>query len=707
MVKFRNGPPRDGAARAADREGWLMAGTNRSVRNIVVMGGSGVGKTSLIEALLHAAGAIPKLGKIEDGSTVCDSDAISKELKHSVDPAIVHFKHDGVTINLIDTPGLSDFIGRGIACMPAADMVMLVIDPKTGVDPVFRRMARLAEERREPRLVVINKIDRGEDLTEAFEAIKEFLGPVVRPLDLPAGHGANVVDCFANEQGESDLGSVSDFHAQLVDQVVEVDDKLMEQYLEGKVASPEQLHDPFEKAMREAHLVPLVFVSAKSGTGVKELLDDLVKHAPSPDESNPRPFEVIEEGKAPAPWVPSHDPADPVMAHVFRVAIDPYVGRLAFFRVHQGTIRKDAALRLDDGRKPIKLHHLYKVLGKQHVEVDHLEAGDIGAVPKLEDVTPGSILHDGEVSDWVRLRPLPLPRPVQGVAVTAAAKGAEAKLSEGLAKIELEDPTLRVEHVSATGETVLRGMGDLQLRIALKSLKDRFGVDVATQPPKIAYREAVTTTGEGHCRHKKQTGGAGQFAEVYLRVSPLPHDSPHWPMELVDDTYGGSVPRQFIPAIEKGVRQAIVHGVIAGYPMHGVKVSVYDGKHHPVDSKEVAFVTAGKHAFIDGAKHAKPVIMEPFVSLEVSAPASALGAIASDLSSRRGRIVDTQTLPGGQVLVKATAPLGEVTTYASSLKSMTAGAGSFTMEHSHDEQAPHDVQQKLIAGFKPQEEAVA
>lgn len=684
-----------------------MAGANRSVRNIVVMGGSGCGKTSLIEALLHAAGAIPKIGKIEDGTTTCDSDAIAKELQHSVDPAVVHLVHEGVTVNLIDTPGLSDFVGRGIACMPAADMVLLVIDPKIGVDPVFRRLSRIAEERNLPRMVAINKIDRGDELNEAIESIKEFLGPIVRPLDLPASHGARVVDCFENERGESDLGDVASFHSQLVDQVVEVDEKLMEQYLEGKVATPDQLHDPFEKALREAHLVPLVFVSGKSGAGVKELLSDLVRLAPSPSESNPRPFEVVEEGKSPAAWVPSHDPADPAMAHVFRVSIDAYVGRLAYFRVHQGTIRKDAPLRLDDSRKPIKLHHLYKMQGKQHVEVDHLDAGEIGAVPKLEEVRPGSILHDGEISDWVRLRALPLPRPVQGVAVLAAVKGAEAKLSEGLAKLELEDPTLRVEHVSATGETVLRGMGDLQLRIALRSLKDRFGVEVATHQPKIAYREAVTMKGEGHCRHKKQTGGAGQFAEVYLRVEPLPHDSPAWPFELVDDTYGGSVPRQFIPAIEKGVRQALVHGVVAGYPVQGVKVSVYDGKYHPVDSKEIAFVTAGKHAFIDAARKAKPVIMEPFVTLEVTAPASALGSIASDLSARRGRIVDTQTLASGQVLVKATAPLGEVGTYASSLKSMTAGAGSFAMEHSHDEQAPHDVQQKLIAAYKPHEEVVA
>ncbi len=684
-----------------------MAGPNKLVRNIVVMGGSGTGKTTLIEALLHAAGAIPKQGKVEEGSTVCDHDAVAKELQHSVDPAVVHLKHEGVTINLIDTPGLSDFAGRGIACMPAADLVLLCVDPKTAVDPIFRRVSKIAEERRLPRMIAITKIDRGDDPTEALEAIKEFVGPVVRALDLPAGHGQSVVDCFENEAGESDLGEVKSYHSQLVDQVVEVDDALMEQVLEGRSASPEQLHDPFEKALREAHLVPLVFVSGRSGAGVKELLSDLVRLAPNPSESNPRPFEILDEGKEPQPWVPSHDPSDPAMAHVFRVTVDPYVGRLAFFRLHQGTIRKDAALHVDDSRKPVKLHHLYKVMGKQHIEVDHLDAGDIGAVPKLEEVRAGSILHDGSVSSNMRLRPLPLPRPVQGLAVQAATKGAEAKLAEGLAKLELEDPTLKVEHVAATGETVLRGLGDLQLRIAMRHLKDRFGVEVATHPPKIAYRETVLGKGEGHCRHKKQTGGAGQFAEVYLRVEPLPHDHPSWPLEFVDDTYGGSVPRQFLPAIEKGVRQAMTHGVIAGYPMQGVRVSVYDGKHHPVDSKEVAFVTAGKHAFVDGARKSKPAIMEPFVSLEVVAPANALGAIASDLSSRRGRIIDTQTLPGGQVLVKAAAPLGEVSTYASSLKSMTAGAGSFTMEHSHDEQAPHDVQQKLIAAWKPQEEVLA
>ncbi len=684
-----------------------MGSVNSSVRNIAVMGGSGTGKTSLVEALLHAAGAIPKAGRVEDGTTVCDHDALAREMKHSIDAQVVHLTHKGVTINLIDTPGLGDFVGRSIACMPAVDMVMLVVDPKMGVDPVFRRLARVAEERNLPRMVVVNKIDRGDDLAEIVTAVTEFLGPIVRAVDLPAQHGHAVVDCFENEAGESDLGEVKGYHSQLVDQVVEVDDALMERYLEGKPATPAELHDPFEKAMRERHLVPLLFAAAKDGTGVKELLEDLSRLAPAPHESNPRPFEVIEEGKDPAPWVPTHSPADPAMAHVFKVTVDPYVGRLACFRLHQGTIRKDALLRVDDSRKPVKLAHLYRLLGKQHVEVDHLEAGEIGAVPKLEEVRPGSVLHDGAVSDHIRLRPLPLPRPVQGLAVEATTKGTEAKLAEALAKLELEDPTLKVDHVAATGETVLRGMGELQLRVALRAIKERFGVEVSSRPPRIAYHEAVTAKGEGHCRHKKQSGGAGQFAEVYLRVEPLPHDHAAWPLDLVDDTFGGSVPKQFIPAIEKGVRAAMAHGVIAGYPLTGVRVSIYDGKHHPVDSKEIAFMTAGKHAFIDGVRNARPVIMEPFVALEVTAPATSLGAIASDLSSRRGRIMETESLAGGLVLVRATAPLSEVGTYASTLKSMTAGAGSFTMEHSHDEHAPHDVQAKLIAAHKPHEEALA
>jgi elongation factor G len=683
--------------------------TTTDIRNIALVGGAGTGKTTLVETLLSAVGAIPKMGRVEDGSTVCDHDPVAKELLHSVDTSIVHFRHHDAEITLVDTPGSPGFLGKTITAFPAVETIACVLDCGKGIDAMARRLMAAAESRDLPRMIVINKIDHAtahpEELHELLAAIQDTFGPICRPVNLPTGKGTGVVDCYRGTSGTSDLGSVESFHTAIVEQIVEVDEATMNAYLGGETLPEGKLHEVFEKALREQHLIPICFVSAKTGAGVKELLDVLADLCPNPTEGNPRPFEYEDAGEV-KQWRAVADPAQPAVSHVFKVTSDPYVGKLAIFRVHQGTVRKDSHPKVDDGKKPIRIAHLFRLMGAKHVEVDHLVAGDIGATSKIDDIHFNSVLHDGDIGEHMHLRPLPLPVPMFGLAVEAANRAAEAKLGEALAKLYSEDPTMRIEHVPATGETVLRGLDELHLRVKLRMLKDRYGVEVTSRPPRIAYKETITARAEGHHRHKKQTGGAGQFGEVFLRVEPLPiFEGNRGPdFEFVDDTFGGSIPKQFLPAIEKGIRQVLGEGAIAGYPITGVRVSVYDGKYHPVDSKEVAFVTAGRRAFVDAMLKAKPALLEPFVKLEISVPADAIGTIAGDLSGKRGRIQGTDMLSGGVALIRAEAPLAEVANYANQLKSLTAGVGSFVMEYSHDEPAPSQVRDAEMARFKPRAE---
>ena len=673
----------------------MVSYTTESIRNIALVGHATAGKTTLVEAILHHAGKLSAPGTVEKGNTVCDFDPQEKNHQHSLDAALVNLDYQDTHINLIDTPGFPDFIGQAIAVLPAVETVAVVINAQTGIEAVTQRMMERAASRRQCRMIIVNKIDaENVDLPGLLDQIQEIFGRECLPVNLPAKQGATVVDCFFNPSGDSDFSSVTAAHSALIDQVVEVDEELMALYLEqGEDLQPEQLHEPFEKALREGHLIPICFVSARTGVGLKDLLDVFARLLPNPTEGNPEPL-LKGDGESVEKLHAIPDPQQHVVAHVFKVLIDPFIGKLGIFRIHQGTLTKDSQLFIGDGRKPFKVSHLFQLHGKEHPEIATGIPGDICAVAKIDDIHRDVVLHDSHDEDQIHLQPLRFPTPLFGLAIRAATRGDEQKLSDTLHKLLEEDPCLALEHNTHTKETVLRGLSDLHLRITLEKMQQRYNLHVETKPPKIAYKETIGQNAEGHHRHKKQTGGAGQFGEVFMRIEPLPRDAG---FEFVSAVVGGTIPTSLLPAVEKGVREALQEGAIAGYPMQDVRAIAYDGKYHPVDSKEIAFVTAGREAFLDAVGKAKPIVLEPIVNLEVRAPADCVGAITGDLSSRRGRIAGTDAGPRGMSVINAQVPLAELDGYESQLKSMTGGHGSYNIELSHYDPVPTDIQQKLQA----------
>jgi len=673
------------------------------IRTIALVGQSGAGKTTLAEALLARAGAIPAAGSVERGTTVCDYTPLEKQLQHSLKLAVASFdaktNGEATRIHLLDTPGYPDFLGQSLPALAAVETAAVVINAQNGIEMMTGRFMQWAAKRGLDRLLIVNKIDADNvDLEDLLERIQQTFGKECLPLNLPAGDRKKVSDCFFAPSGEADFSSVDEAHRKLVDQVVEVDEKLMEAYLEKGEVTPEELHAPLERALREGHLIPVVFASAKTGAGIAELMNIIVQLLPNPLEGNPPVYvKTAADGKA-SELGAEPDPKLHALAHVFKIEIDPYIGRLAVFRVHQGRLTPGGQLYIGEGRKPIKAGHLFLLRGKTQVEVHEALPGDICAIAKIDEIQFDHVLHDSAEDAQVHARPLELPTSVFGLAVQPKKRGDEQKVSDVLHKITAEDPCFRIEHNSQANETVMRGLGEMHLRTVLEKMSSQYKLDLDTRPPSIPYRETIAVRAEGHSRHKKQTGGAGQFGEVYLKVEPLPRGSG---FEFVDSVKGGAIPNQFIPSVEKGVRSVLDTGYIAGFPLQDVRVIVYDGKSHPVDSKDVAFMSAGRKAFLDALAKARPMVLEPIVNVDIIAPETKMGDIAGELSGHRGQIKGSDTPRPGTVQISAQAPLSELEHFPARLKSLTAGHGSYSLEFSHYEPAPPQLQQKLVAAHRP------
>lgn len=677
--------------------------STENLRTLALVGHGSCGKTSLIEAMLYRSGMIPELGSVERGNTMCDNDALEKEVGHSIRLAVAHVDTamadlTPVRIHILDTPGYPDYLGQDLSALDAVKSVCAVIDPTRGPELLTRRMMEAAKERGLCRMIVINKFDLPDaDLEKCLEELRETWGPGVLPINLPTRNRTHVIDCFDREDGDSDIMTVEDVHRAFIERVVEEDDEMLERYLEEGHVDPRLLHPLVTKALREGHVIPVCFTSAKNLIGIRDFMKVIIRHLPHPGEAN----EALFQKKDGSPFRTYPDKNLPVIAQVFKIVNDPFIGKIGVFRVHQGTIRRDSVLYVDDSKKPIKATRPLILQGKNTQETDLLSPGDIGALANIDELQYGSVIHGDPMDGGVRMRPINFPRPMYGLAIRPARRGDESRMNEVLAKMQSEDPTMSVEHDAVLNETVIRGLTDMHVRSILNRMRANFKLEVETAAPSIPYRETISAPAEGHARHKKQTGGAGQFGEVYLRVEPLERGKG---FEFVDQVKGGVIPYNLIPAVEKGVREVLATGFVAGYPIEDVRVTVYDGKSHPVDSKEVAFVAAGRKAFLDALAKAAPQVLEPIVSVEATAPEAYMGDIAGDLASRRGQVTNTEALPGGDIEVTALVPLAELENYATRLHALTQGTGAWSMELSSYQPVPAARQAELAAHFKRTDE---
>jgi elongation factor G len=668
------------------------------IRNIVLLGHGGSGKTSLAEAILHKTGKTNRLGSVDDKTSICDYYDEEKEHQHSILSSVVYTDYSNILINIIDTPGYPDFVGPAIKSIPAAETAVIVISAPAGIETNTRKLFDLASKADMPKIIVINKIDaENVEFPELINGIQETFGSQCRCANLPSQDRNSVIDCIENQTGDSPVMDPSQAHTELIESIIEVDDELMEKYLASEEISQEKISAVFVEALKEGTIIPIVFTDSRKETGIQELLDLVVKYTPSPVQVKPMKLKNGDqetELKA--------DPSSPLAGLVFRIGFDPRSNmKYSSIRIFSGTLKSDTNMMRNDERKGIRPGHILKSQGGDNSEIEEGQAGDIITLAKIDELIIGDLIHDGKVSGKFEMPPVP--EPMYSLALEPASRGDEQKIGTALERLCEEDPCFKVSRDMQTRELVASGLGDLHLRVTLEKMLNRFKLTVNTKEPKIPYRETITAKAEGHYRHKKQTGGAGQFGEVYLRVEPAERNSDP-SLEYNWDIFGGSIPGQFEPAILKGINDVMQAGFVAGFPLQDIKVSVYDGKYHPVDSKEVAFRAAGKGAFLDALQKAKPVLLEPIVEMEVTVPSENVGDITGDLASKRGRISGQEVLPGNLIVIKALVPLSEVSQYNSQLKSVTGGRGSYSMTLSHYELVPPNVQQQIVAQYAKKKE---
>lgn len=688
---------------------------SEKIRNIVLVGHGAVGKTTLADQMLFKAGVGSRAGSVDDGTSLLDTDEEARLHHFSISSSMVHFEHHGMRINVIDTPGYPDFVGQVISAICAAETALITINASAGIEANTRRTFELAGKANLARIIVVNKLDQENvDFALLVESIQESFGKNCVPMNVPCGAGAkfHAVKSTLVSHAEKNGAVVNPatYGSSIMDIIAETDDELMERYLDGQELTSDEVLGGVNKAIASGTLIPIVCTCAKSGIGVPELMDAIADFALTPGE-------LVRHATAESGQDVEVNAGEdaPFVAQVFKTRIDPFVSKMSFIRVLSGKLTKDSVVKDMRTGRGVKIHQLLDVQGGQVEAVDEAHAGDVVVVAKIDDFQVGDTLVNGDRS--VTLPTMKFPMPMIGLAVEPKSRSDQQKISGALHKIEEEDPTFRITRDPQTHEMVMRGMSDLHLQIVQERLHKRDKVDVVTHAPKVPYRETISGRAEGSYRHKKQSGGSGQFAEVHLRVYALPQGidpdtyftrdrfeslrshqyDPELNFAYLDCVTGGSVPNQFIPAVEKGIRERMERGVLAGYQVQDLAVALFFGKDHPVDSNEAAFRTAGSNCFRDVFKQAKPSLLEPIMHLEITVPGDKLGDITSDLNTRRGRMEGMDSLPGGLQVVHARAPLAELMTYARSLSSITGGQGSFTMEFSHYDPVPPNEQQKIIA----------
>ncbi|GBD14774.1 Elongation factor G [bacterium HR25] len=677
-----------------------------SIRNVALIGHGGTGKTSLAEALLFRAGAISRLGRVEDGTTTSDWDPEEQRRQFSINLSILPLEWEGHKVNLIDTPGYPDFLGEVICGLRAADAALVVIDVTSGVQVGTELTWRLADERRLPRAVFLSRMDReNADFASALAQVQQVWGQRCLPLQLPIGSQQDfqgVVDLLSmraylgDKDQEDDIPAALQEEAQsyrekLVEAAAESDDELLARYLEGEELTAEEIVAGLRRAILAGSLVPVLVGSCTRLLGMGPLLSAICRLFPSPAEL-PCSTEEGEELVA--------DPDGPLAALVFKTTADPYVGRLSYFRVFSGTLRADSQVWNPRKQALERIGPVYQVRGKGQAQVPQVTAGDLGAVAKLTETVTGDTLSSRE-------RPLVLPgivfpEPAFSAAIHPKGKADLDKMSSALQRIVDEDPSLRLERNPDTGETLLSGLGDAHVEVALEKIKRKFGVELEMAVPRVPYRETIMAQSTAEYTHKKQTGGHGQYARVAIRLEPLPRGAG---FEFVDQIVGGAIPKQFIPSVEKGVQEAMQEGVLAHYPLTDLRVVLFDGKDHPVDSSDIAFKIAAAHALRKGALDARPVLLEPIMRMRITVPDANTGDIISDLNSKRARVLGMSPAGPGLTTVEALAPLAEVQRYAADLRSLTQGRGYYTMSFDHYEEVPAHIAQRIIEQAQREREA--
>ena len=691
--------------------------SGNEIRNVALVGHNDTGKTTLVSQLLFNSGAVTRLGRIEDGTSTTDFDQDEIDRRHSISSALAHAEWKNTKLNLLDTPGFGIFLMEAKSAMRVADSAAIVVSGVTGVEVTTEKVWKFAEEFHLPRLIIVNKMDRERaSSSRTLEALQRKFGKSVVPLQLPMGEEKDytgVVDLITMKawqyaqdgSGKLTIGEIPEaclteakrWHEQLIEKIAEGDDTLMERFFEQGGLSEEEMLDGLRREISHLQIYPVLFTSASHNIGGHAVLDAFVSLLPSPEE-----MKTIEgrDRKGASLTYERRPEAFPV-ALVFKTFSDPFSGRVSLFRVFSGTFKSDTSYWNATRDHEERIGKLQVIQGKQQVPVSELRAGDIGAVAKLKDVHTGDTLTAKD--HVILLDHIDYPEPAISFAVEAKARGDEDKLGTAVARIIEEDPTIKFTRDMETKEFLLAGQGQLHVEIIVSKLKKKYGVDVILHPPKVPYRETITRSAEAHGRHKKQSGGHGQFADCRIIMEPLPRGGD---FEFVDEVFGGAIPRQYIPAVEKGIQDARTKGFLAGFPVVDFRVRLKDGQYHDVDSSEMAFKIAGSLAFQQAMESARPTLLEPIMRVDINAPSEYVGDLMGDLTSRRGKMEGVDAADDAQML-HARVPMAEMLTYGSTLRSITQGRGSFHMEYSHYEEVPRNLHDKIITEMKKTKDAHA